>query len=149
MGCSNIILLGSASAIATSSSSGYVFEWISCAKKITNRWPNIKICPLVPLWSDGVPGQFLRSVQEIGSVFQSLHGNDPRGLNGSWTSLTDYISNELCSSSGSEPDRYSCRIRPPCQVRLASKTIHSSLTGDAQSQRLRSAIRQNLRLSAV
>ena len=106
MGCSNIILLGSASAIATSGSSGYVFEWISCAKKITNRWPNVKICPLVLLWSDGVPSQLLHSIQEIGSVFQSLHGNDPCGLNGSWTSLTDFISNELCSS-GSEPDRYS------------------------------------------
>ena len=106
MGSSNIILLGSASAIATSGSSGYVCEWISCAKKLTTRWPNVKVCPLVPLWSDGVPGQFLRSVQEIGSVFRSLHGNDPRGLNGSWTSLTDFINNEYCSSS-SVPDQYS------------------------------------------
>ena len=76
-------------------------------EKNHNRWPNVKICPLVPLWSNGVPVQFLRSVQEIGSVFQSLYGKDPRGMNGSWTSLTDYISNELCSSSGSKPDRYS------------------------------------------
>ena len=107
MGSSNIILLGSASAIATSGSSGYVFEWIGCAKKISSRWPNVKVCPLVPLWGEGVPGQFLRSVQEIGSVFRSLHGNDPRGLNGSWISLNDFISNELCSSCGSVPDRYS------------------------------------------
>ena len=107
MGSSNIILLGSASAIATSGSSGYVFEWISSTKKITNCWPNVKICPLVLLWSDGVPGQFLHSVQEIGSVFQSLYGKDPRGVNGSWTSLTDYISNELCLSSGSEQDQFS------------------------------------------
>ena len=119
MGCSNIILLGSATAISTSGSSGYIFEWISCAKKITSRWPNVKICPLVPLWSDSVPGQFLRSVQEIGSVFRSLHGNDPRGLNGSWTSLTDFIRNELCSPSGTEPDCYSLPFPssmsgPPC-----------------------------------
>ena len=69
IGSSNIILLGSATAMLTSGSSGYVFEWLSCSNKIVQRWPNIKVCLLVPLWSDTVLTHFLRNVQELGLVF--------------------------------------------------------------------------------
>ena len=62
MGSSNIILLGYATAMLTSGSSGYVFEWLACANKLVQKWPNVKVCPQVPLWSDSVPGHFLRTV---------------------------------------------------------------------------------------
>ena len=32
--CSDIIFLGSASSMLTSGSSGYMFKWFSCAKKL-------------------------------------------------------------------------------------------------------------------
>ena len=86
IGGSNIILLGSASLLITAGSSGYVFEWLACAKKIVSRWPNVRVCPLVPLWTDCVPGQFIRSLQELSSGFRSLFGSDLRGLNHTWIS---------------------------------------------------------------
>ena len=49
MGNSNIILLGSANHMSGSGSSGYVFDWLACAEKIVTRWPNVKVCPLVPI----------------------------------------------------------------------------------------------------
>ena len=55
-GGSNIILLDSATSLLTSGSRGYVFEWLACAKKIVTRWPNVKVCPLVPLWTENAPG---------------------------------------------------------------------------------------------
>ena len=90
-GGSNIILLDSATSLLTSGSRGYVFEWLACAKKIVTRWPNVKVCPLVPLWTENAPGQFIRSLQELSSVFQSLFGCDPRGLGSAWILLSECI----------------------------------------------------------
>ena len=81
----------SATSLLTSGSSSYVFEWLACAKKIASRWPNVKVCPLVPLWTESAPGQFIRSLQELSSVFRSLFGGDPRGLGPAWILRSECI----------------------------------------------------------
>ena len=145
----NIILLGSASAVVCSGSSGYVFEWIAWAKKIMTCWQNVKVCPLVPLWCDGVPGQFLRSVQDIGSVFRSLHGNDPCGMSTPWISLTEYISKELCLTSGSESYCYSLpypsSLSDPSCVKNRTFTLNQRCPATAPAL----SCNQSLWLSAV
>ena len=59
------------------------------------------------MWADCVPGHFLRTVQELGSVFRSLFRKDPRGLTTSWTSLTDYISATFCHTDAGQNSTYS------------------------------------------
>ena len=109
MGNSNIILLGSANQMSRTGSSGYVFNWLACADKIVSRWPNVKVCPLVPLWSEPVSGKLVRTVQELCSVFQSLFGNDPRALGNSWTVLTRELAKTtfVPNVTDSEPVTYS------------------------------------------
>ena len=61
MGNSNIILLGSANQMSRTGSSGHVFNWLACVEKITLQWPNVKVCPLVPIWSESVSGKLVRT----------------------------------------------------------------------------------------
>ena len=109
MGNSNIILLGSANHMSRTGSSGYVFNWLACAEKIILQWPNVKVCPLVPIWSESVSDKLVRTVQELCSVFQSLFGKDPRGLGNSWTVLTRELAKTTLASNvlDSEPITYS------------------------------------------
>ena len=43
-----IILLGSVTSMLHKGSSGYVFDWLACAKKLNSKWGNVKVCPMVP-----------------------------------------------------------------------------------------------------
>jgi hypothetical protein len=93
----SIILLGTATSLLHQGSSGYIFEWISCARKITARWPTANICPLPPILNDTAPGQLFRTVMETASVFKNLFEDGPRGLGDVWTSVL----NSMRVSSGS------------------------------------------------
>ena len=64
---------------------------MACAKKIATRWLNVKVCPLVPLWTENALGQFIHSLQELSSVFQSLFVCNPRGLGSAWILLSECI----------------------------------------------------------
>ena len=72
-------------------SSGYVFEWLACAKKFVGRWGNVKVCPLIPIWGGALPGRFHRILLEINAAFKSLYGEDPRGLRAAWDALEDQL----------------------------------------------------------
>ena len=108
MGNSNIILLGSANQMSRTGSSGYVFDWLACAEKIISRWPNVKVYPLVPIWSESVSAKLVWTVQELCLVFQFLFGNDLRGLGNSWTVLTRELAKTTFASNvpDSEPVSY-------------------------------------------
>ena len=71
-------------------------------KFLLSRWPNVRVCPLVPLWTDCVPGQFIRSLQELSSVFRSLFGSDLRGLNHTWIRLTECIGEDILEAGASQ-----------------------------------------------
>ena len=72
-------------------SSGYVFEWLACAKKFVGKWGNVKVCPLIPVWGGALPGRFHRILLEINAAFKSLYGEDPRGLRAAWDALEDQL----------------------------------------------------------
>ena len=62
---STIVLLGSLTNMLQQGSSGYLFDWLACAKKLGGRWGNIKVCPLPPLWDGVLPGKMHRTLLEI------------------------------------------------------------------------------------
>ena len=86
---STVVLLGSASGLLQMGSSGYVYDWIASAAKISQRWPTVKVCPLIPIVVDNSPGQLFRSVCEAGAAFETLFGWDPRGLSDVWRCLVN------------------------------------------------------------
>ena len=128
MGNSNIILLGSANQMSCTGSSGFVFDWLACAEKNVSHWPKVKVCPLVPIWTEPVSGKLIRTVQELCSVFQSLFGNDPRGLSNSWTVLTRELAKTAFASNvaASEPVTYSlpfpANLSGPTKIKSRSFT---------------------------
>ena len=81
---STIILLGSVTSMLHKGSSGYVFDWMACAKKLNSKWGNVKVCPMIPFWNESIPGEMHRVILETGTAFPSLFGSDPRGMRTSW-----------------------------------------------------------------
>ena len=82
-----IILLGSVTSMLHKGSSGYVFDWLACAKKLNCKWGNVKVCPMIPFWNDTIPGEMHRIIMETGTAFSSLFGSDPQGMRTSWDTL--------------------------------------------------------------
>ena len=72
-------------------SSGYIFEWLACTKRLVGKWGNLKVCPLIPLWGGTVPGRMHRTLLELGAAFGSLYGGDPRGMHATWKALEDQL----------------------------------------------------------
>ena len=68
-------------------SSGNVFDWLACAKKITNKWGNVKVYPLIPVWNESIQGELHRVILETGTAFVTLFGSDPRGMETYWDKL--------------------------------------------------------------
>ena len=71
---STIVLLGSVTSMLQQGSSGYLFDWLACAKKLGGRWGNIKVCPLPPLWDGALPGTMHHTILEIESALGTLYG---------------------------------------------------------------------------
>ena len=71
---STIVLLGSVTSMLQQGSSGYLFDWLACAKKLGGKWGNIKVCPLPPLWDGVLPGKMPRTLLEIESALGTLRG---------------------------------------------------------------------------
>ena len=88
-----IILLGSVTSMLHKGSSGYVFDWLACAKKLNSKWGNVKVCPMIPFWNESIPGEMHRVILEIGTAFSSLFGSDPRGMRTSWDTLKIQLKN--------------------------------------------------------
>jgi len=86
---STVVLLGSATGLLQMGSSGYVYDWMASAAKISQRWPTVKVCPLIPIVVENAPGQLFRSVCEAGAAFETLFGRDPRGLPEVWRCLVN------------------------------------------------------------
>ena len=105
---STIVLLGSVTSMLQQGSSGYLFDWLACAKKIGGKWGNIKVCPLPPLWEGSLPGKMHRTLLEIDSAFEMLYGSDPRGMRSAWSALVDWLkdSNSFNASKNLVPDTY-------------------------------------------
>ena len=105
---STIVLLGSVTSMLQQGSSGYLFDWLACAKKIGGKWGNIKVCLLPPLWEGSLPGKMHRTLLEIDSAFEMLYGSDPRGMRSAWSALVNWLkdSNSFNASKNLVPDTY-------------------------------------------
>ena len=104
----SIVLLGSSTSMLQQGSSGYIFEWLTCAKRLVGKWGNLKVCPLIPLWGSTVPGRMHRTLLELGAAFGSLYGGDPRGMRATWEALEDQLRSLHNNSTTSlpTPDTY-------------------------------------------
>ena len=96
------------------------------------------MCPLVPLWTDCVPGQFIRSLQELSSVFRSLFGSDLCGLNHTWIRLTECIGEDILEAGVSRtlsPTTYSLpyptSLSGPCTIKNRFFTTNQSCPATA------------------
>jgi len=90
-----IILLGSASHLLRSGSSGYVMEWLDSAARLTQRWNSVRVCPLVPILLENSPGTLFRSICETSAAFDLLFGTDPRGLADTWRTAVNLCKLQL------------------------------------------------------
>ena len=86
-----IILLGLVTSMLHKGSSGYVFDWLACTKKITSNWVNVKVCPLIPVWNESILGELHRIILKTGTAFPSLFGSDPRGMRTSWDTMKSQL----------------------------------------------------------
>ena len=134
MGNSNIILLGSTNQMSCTGGSGYVFDWLACAEKIVSCWPNVKVCPLVPIWTEPVSSKLIWKVQELFSHFSvtilAVFVIRGRFSQGSW--LKPPLRR---MSRPPNPSHTHCHFWQVCQVPQKSKVDPSLHARDAQPWR--------------
>ena len=111
-----IILLGSVTSMLHKGSSGYVFDWLACAKKLNSKWGNVKVCPMLPFWNDTIPGEMHRVILETGTAFSSLFGGDPRGMRTSWDTLKSQLKSLTPHTTHSELNKHTYTLPYPATL---------------------------------
>ena len=140
----SIVLLGSSTSMLQQGSSGYIFEWLTCAKRLVGKWGNLKVCPLIPLWGGTVPGRMHRKLLELGAASGSLYGGDPCGMRATWEALEDQLRSlhNILTTPLPTPDTYTLPFPLHCQVRLRSKIAALKCATLARLRLNPSAVRQ-------
>jgi hypothetical protein len=94
----SVVLIGSATHLHRSGTSLYAREWVNCIAKLTNRWPDLRIAPLLPVIREDCPGELARQLGELAAWFLGVYGDSVLCLRSAWNhAITTYNSNSFGS----------------------------------------------------
>ena len=93
-------MVGSASYLFRVGASIYADEWLKCQRRITAKWSEVHVSPLIPILRENCPGSLSRDIIEIATWFAKSYADNTAGLLDTWAALIQYVS---CNSVGSIP----------------------------------------------
>jgi hypothetical protein len=99
----SVFMFGSASYLHQVGVTCYAQAWVALVEKLSAKWKNVRICPLIPLIRDDCPGSLARELQELASWFVSVYHGNTLGMSESWSVLSSVLIRN--SDSGNLPDR--------------------------------------------
>ena len=96
----SLFMVGSASYLFRVGASIYADEWLKCQRRITAKWSEVHVSPLIPILRENCPGSPSRDIIEIATWFAKSYADNMAGLLDTWAALIQYVS---CNSVGSIP----------------------------------------------
>jgi hypothetical protein len=82
-----VILIGSGSHLFRVGGAAYALDWVHLINRCQQRWPNISICPLVPICRSDTPGSLKRDIELFTSWLTRIYSSSLNGLIDTWNLL--------------------------------------------------------------
>jgi hypothetical protein len=82
-----LFLLGSASHLLNAGTTIYTQEWCHTVNRISGRYPDARILPLVPVIREDCPGVVSRQLIELATWFKTVYQNNILGIASVWDTL--------------------------------------------------------------
>jgi hypothetical protein len=118
---SSMILVGSASHLFRVGPSCYAKDWIELINKIGQKFRNIHICTLVPVFLSDCPGSLARDIEILATWLHKVYSNTILGLLESWSALVAHIHG---NSSGATPLHFDEIVKISLPNSLSSSNAH-------------------------
>jgi hypothetical protein len=90
----SVLLVGAVSYLHGVGVSIYTREWTQVVGKVADRWPSIRLGPLIPIIREEVPGGVTRDLLELVSWFSRMY-NGIQGMADNW----NLVANKVVSNS--------------------------------------------------
>jgi hypothetical protein len=91
----SILLFGSGYNLFKVGGSCYTVDWIQLLNRACQRWPNVNICPLVPICRSDCPAGMIRDIEILSSWLCRVYSNSTSGLLDTWRLLLQYTEANL------------------------------------------------------
>jgi hypothetical protein len=82
-----LFLFGSASHLLNAGTTIYTQEWCHTVNRISTRYPDARILPLVPVIREDCPGVVSRQLIELATWYKTVYQNNVLGIASVWDSL--------------------------------------------------------------
>jgi hypothetical protein len=112
--------IGSGSHLFKVGASQYATDWIQITQRCTQKWPNINVCPLIPICRNTVPGSFGRDISILAAWYGRIYANSTTGLLDTWKLLLQYA--EAHGERTATPEI--CKIPLPASISIGSVQTH-------------------------
>jgi hypothetical protein len=91
----SILLFGSGFHLFRVGGSCYTVDWIHLLNRAGQRWPNVNICPLIPICRSDCPAGMIRDIEILSSWLGRVYSNSTSGLLDTWRLLLQYTEANL------------------------------------------------------
>jgi len=83
----SVVLIGSGSHLVRVGACAYAFDWCELVAGCRANWPNISVCPLVPIMTCDFPGNASRDIAQLAVWYHEVYQNLPNGLLSCWIEI--------------------------------------------------------------
>jgi len=87
----SVVLIGSGSHLIRVGACAYAFDWCEAVAACKNKWPDLSICPLVPIFGSDLPGHVARDVTQLSVWLHEVYSCLPNGMLKCWDTTVEVI----------------------------------------------------------
>jgi hypothetical protein len=115
------LLFGSGSHLYRAGTSQYAADWITLSHRCSQKWPNVNICPLIPLTRSDCPGHYARDIMTLACWLSRVYANSTTGILDTWKLILRWT-DEQCEKSETADI---IKIPLPSSISVGSVTSHT------------------------
>jgi hypothetical protein len=115
------LLFGSCSHLYRGGTAKYAADWILLSNRCTQKWPNVNICPLIPIVRSDCPGHLARDISTLACWLTRVYANSTTGLLDSWKTLLHLVDSQCEGTTTAEV----CKIPLPSSISIGSVQSHA------------------------
>jgi hypothetical protein len=120
----SVILLGSVSHLFKVGAGTYAADWIRELSRLEQRFKNVNICPLAPIFKDPCPGPVVQDLEALVVWFHMVYENNIKGLLLCWDAVLHFAQ---ISARNPSTDNHEVLLKIPLPANIRSTETHPTM----------------------
>jgi hypothetical protein len=120
----SVFLLGSVSHLFKVGASTYATDWIKELSRLEQRFKNVNICPLAPIFKDPCPGPVVQDLEALIVWFHMVYENNIKGLLLCWDAVLHFAQT---SARNPSTGNHKVLLKIPLPANIKSTETHPTM----------------------